>query len=86
MGLLKFIMLKFHITLEFSFSFKMHIELLCEHSSLLCVSATFLHSYWLIKMLVGLVPHSESGIVPRSSLLSAGQLGLWEFGKGGTVG
>jgi hypothetical protein len=32
------------------------------------------------------VPHSKSGIFPRSSLLGAGQLGFWEFGKGGTVG
>jgi hypothetical protein len=33
-----------------------------------------------------IVPHSKSGIFPRSSLLGAGQLGFWEFGKGGTVG
>ncbi len=32
------------------------------------------------------VPHSKSGIVPRSSLLGAGQLGFWEFGRGKTVG
>jgi hypothetical protein len=32
------------------------------------------------------VPHSESGIVPRSSLLGAGQLGFWEFGESGTIG
>ncbi len=32
------------------------------------------------------VPYSKSGIVPRSSLLGAGQLGFWEFGKGGTIG
>jgi hypothetical protein len=32
------------------------------------------------------VPHSKSGIVPRSSLLGAGQLGFWEVGKGGTIG
>ncbi len=32
------------------------------------------------------VPHSKSGIVPRSSLLGAGQLGFWEVGRGGTVG
>jgi hypothetical protein len=32
------------------------------------------------------VPHSKSGIVPRSSLLGAGQLGFWEVGKGGTMG
>jgi hypothetical protein len=32
------------------------------------------------------VPHGKSGIVPRSSLLGAGQLGSWEVGKGGTVG
>jgi hypothetical protein len=32
------------------------------------------------------VPHSKSGIVPRSSLLGAGQLGFWEIGKGGTIG
>ncbi len=29
---------------------------------------------------------ARAGIFPRSSLLGAGQLGLWEFGKGGTVG
>ncbi len=34
----------------------------------------------------GSVPHSKSGIVPRSSLLGAGQLGFWEVGKGGTIG
>ncbi len=34
----------------------------------------------------GSVPHSKSGIVPRSSLLGAGQLGFGEFGKGGTIG
>jgi hypothetical protein len=33
-----------------------------------------------------IVPHSKSGIVPRLSLLGTGQLGFWEFGKGGTVG
>ncbi len=32
------------------------------------------------------VPHSKSGIVPRSALLGAGHLGFWEVGKGGTVG
>ncbi len=35
---------------------------------------------------ITIVPYSKSGIVPRSSLLGAGQLGFWEFGKGGTVG
>jgi hypothetical protein len=29
---------------------------------------------------------ARAGIIPRSSLLGAGQLGFWEFGKGGTVG
>ena len=33
-----------------------------------------------------IVPHSKSGVVPRSSLLGAGQLGFWEVGKGGTIG
>jgi hypothetical protein len=32
------------------------------------------------------VPHSESGVVPVSSLLGVGQLGFWEVGKGGTIG
>jgi hypothetical protein len=32
------------------------------------------------------VPHSKSGVVPRSSLLGAGQLGFGEIGKGGAVG
>ncbi len=32
------------------------------------------------------VPYSKSGIVPRSSLSGAGQLGFWEIGKGGSVG
>jgi hypothetical protein len=32
------------------------------------------------------VPHSKSGMVPRSSLLGAGQFGVWEVGKGGTIG
>jgi hypothetical protein len=35
---------------------------------------------------VVVVPHSKSGIVPRSSLLGAGQLGFWEVGEGGTIG
>ncbi len=35
---------------------------------------------------ISLVPHSKSGIVPRSSLLGAGRLGFWEVGKGGTIG
>jgi hypothetical protein len=35
---------------------------------------------------MGLVPHSKSGLVPRSSLSGAGQLGFWEVGKGGTIG
>ncbi len=35
---------------------------------------------------VDVVPHSKSGIFPRSSLLGAGLLGFWEFGEGGTVG
>ncbi len=34
----------------------------------------------------GSVPHSESGVVPMSSLLGVGQLGFWEVGKGGTIG
>ncbi len=29
---------------------------------------------------------ARAGIFPRSSLLGAGQLGFWEFGKSGTVG
>ncbi len=33
-----------------------------------------------------LVPHSESGVVPMSSLLGVGQMGFWEVGKGGTIG
>jgi hypothetical protein len=32
------------------------------------------------------VPHSKSGAVPMSSLSGVGWLGLWEVGKGGTVG
>ncbi len=32
------------------------------------------------------VPHSESGVVPMSSLLGVGQLGFWGTGKGGTIG
>jgi hypothetical protein len=32
------------------------------------------------------VLHSKSGLVPRSSLSGAGQLGFWEIGKGGTIG
>ncbi len=30
---------------------------------------------------VGAVPHSESGVVPMSSLLGVGQLGFWELGR-----
>jgi hypothetical protein len=29
---------------------------------------------------------ARAGVFPRSSLLGAGQLGLWEFGKGRTAG
>jgi hypothetical protein len=32
------------------------------------------------------VPHSKSGLVPRSSLSGTGQLGFWEIGKGGMIG
>jgi hypothetical protein len=32
------------------------------------------------------VPHSESGLVPRSSLSGAGHLGFRETGEGGTMG
>jgi hypothetical protein len=31
-------------------------------------------------------PHSQSGVVPMSSLSGVGQLGFWEFGTGGTIG
>jgi hypothetical protein len=33
-----------------------------------------------------IVPHSKSGLVPRSSLLGAGQLGFRKIGEGGTMG
>jgi hypothetical protein len=33
-----------------------------------------------------LVPHSESGVVPMSSLSGVGLLGFWEFGMGGLIG
>jgi hypothetical protein len=33
-----------------------------------------------------IVPRSQSGVVPISSLLGVGQLGFWEIGKGGTIG
>jgi hypothetical protein len=33
-----------------------------------------------------IVPHSQSGAVPISSLLGVGQLGFWEFGRGGSIG
>ncbi len=36
--------------------------------------------------LILVVPHSQSGAVPMSSLLGVGQLGFWEVGKGGTTG
>ncbi len=29
---------------------------------------------------------ARAGIFPRSSLLGAGQVGFWEFGKGGSMG
>ncbi len=32
------------------------------------------------------VPHSEGGVVPRSSLSGVGLLGFWEFGMGGIIG
>ncbi len=35
---------------------------------------------------VFIVPHSKSGIVPRSSLLRRWAVGSGEFGKGGIVG
>ncbi len=34
----------------------------------------------------GSVPHSESGVVPMSSLLGVGQLGFWEVGMGEQLG
>ncbi len=40
--------------------------------------------YLLVYILI--VPHSKSGLVPRSSLSGAGLLGFWEVGKGGTIG
>ncbi len=33
-----------------------------------------------------IVPHSESGVVPMSSLSGVGLLGFWEFGMGGIIG
>ncbi len=38
------------------------------------------------KRLVVSVPHSESGVVPMSSLSGVGLSGLWEFGMGGIIG
>ncbi len=32
------------------------------------------------------VPHSESGVVPMSSLSGVGLLGFWESGMGGLIG
>ncbi len=32
------------------------------------------------------VPHNKSGLVPRSSLSGAEQLGFWEAGEGGIMG
>jgi hypothetical protein len=40
----------------------------------------------LIRKLFPTVPHSQSGAVPISSLLGVGQLGFWEFGRGGSTG
>jgi hypothetical protein len=37
-------------------------------------------------MVIVIVPHSESGVVPMSSLSGVGLLGLWEFGMGGIMG
>jgi hypothetical protein len=34
----------------------------------------------------GSVPHSQSGVVPMSSLLGVGLSGFWEFGMGGIIG
>jgi hypothetical protein len=42
---------------------------------------TILQDYLIIT-----VPHSQSGAVPMSSLLGVGQLGFWEFGRGGSIG
>jgi hypothetical protein len=39
-----------------------------------------------IHMYIITVPHNKSGLVPRSSLSGAGQLGFWETGEGGTTG
>jgi hypothetical protein len=33
-----------------------------------------------------IVPHSQSGAVPMSSLSGVGQLGLWEVGEDGING
>ncbi len=32
------------------------------------------------------VPDSKSGNIPEVIIVRRGQLGFWEFGKGGTVG
>jgi hypothetical protein len=50
------------------------------------VSWPFLESCNFLKVDIIGVPHSKSGIVPRSSLLGAGQLGFREVGKAGTIG
>jgi hypothetical protein len=42
--------------------------------------------FFVISHYTVVVPHSKSGLVPRSSLPGAGQLGFWEIGKGGTIG
>ena len=52
----------------------------------LLIAPTGLNRYSFPFLCMVIVPYSKSGIVPRSSLSGAGQLGFWEFGKGGTIG
>ncbi len=47
------------------------LVVLCRYKTAICKS---------------IVPHSQSGVVPMSSLSGVGQLGFWEIGEGGTVG
>jgi hypothetical protein len=64
-----------------------HIEQVCTGAVVTLLPHIWPRSHptQALKGTVG-VPHSESGVVPMSSLLGVGQVGFWGVGKGGTIG
>jgi hypothetical protein len=61
------------------------------HATILCLYVclkVFIHTKKINSkaVYVRVVPHSQSGVVPMSSLSGMGLLGFWEFGMGGIIG